>query len=770
MATAFAPTLSSNAEAGSVTIESGAVLNGGTGALTIKRGPFINGGAGSWNNLGTFNPGTSTVVFNYSGGTYSGTTDFYNLTILHDTSKLTMQSGSVMRIAGTMVNNGNWEADVFENTVEYNGTAQTILKPDGTQNAYYNLVLGGSGIKTMPASSLLILGDYTLSGTASVSATGALTIGDEFSIGENAAFTADDFSHSIGGNVTNNGFLDAGNGTITMTGASPQIFSGSSATTFYNLTIDNASGVTLNSSGLTTVTGTIRINSGKKLDLAAGKHLTVSGSFINSEGPVGFTIRSSETGTGSLLYDGAVDGTMERYIPNDFKWHFLSSPVTSQNIWPAFAPEPEELSGLYYFTQTPYNWDFYYWNPNASTTNQLYWVNLRKNEEGEYNERDVEATGSEAGFGASIPPTFIPGRGYLVAYSDDWNPVTGSPTVRSFSGTISGGSVSWNITNGANPYNLVGNPYPSSIDWKSAAGWSQRSNLALSGGGYDYWIYSDDAGNYGLFNSAGSSGTLGTSRYIAPMQSVFLQATATGSIGMDHDVQSHSLQSWLKQAPLDMNILRFRLSTIANTWYDEFNLEVDPVLQYGGSRKFRSMHGEAPEIWSIRDDRSYSIERRSRIDDNAEIILGVKAGVSSNYLLKISGTEFFSCASQIILEDLISGHTQELKSHPEYHFSAAPGDPSARLKIRFNGPYGIEKPAVLSTAMIWYSDHIIFVRGLNHENLTGKVTVFSLSGQTLLGRNVQGSDIRIPINLPIGCFIVSFISQNGVVNRKIMAQ
>lgn len=766
-AAAYYPTLPGDAEAGSVTIEPGATLNGGTGTLTIKRGPLSNGGAGSWSNLGTFNPGTSTVVFNYSGGTYSGNTDFYNITILNDTSNLTMQSGSHMKIAGTVTNNGTWEAAVFDNTVEYNGGAQTVVKPNGT-GGYHHLTLSGSGLKTLPSASLSVAGDLVMEGTASATASGALTIGNDFNIGVNTSFTAENFGHSLGGDFINNGSFSGTGSDITMNGTGIQTLSGSSATTFEDLTIDNASGVTLNSSGLTTVTGVLQINSGKKIDLAAGRQLTVTGTITNNGGPEGFTIRSSATGTGSLLYNGTVSGTVERYIANDLKWHFLSSPVGAQPIWPAFSPTPEELSGIYYFNQTPYNWDFYYWNPNARTTDQLYWVNLRKNAEGEYNERDVDAPGNEAGFGATIPPVFIAGRGYLTAYGDDWNPATGSPTVHSFTGTVNGGGISWAVTKGANSYNLLGNPYPSAIDWKATGGWSNRPNLVQNNDGYDYWVYSDDAGNYGLFNSAGSSGTNGATRYIAPMQAVFVNAASTGSIGMDYNVQVHAEQAWLKSEISEMNILRFRLSTTANHWYDEVNLEVDTALVSGGSKKFRSMYSEAPELYSIRDGSFFSIERRPEVNDQTELILGVKAGVASTYSFEAKGLTTFSYAKSILLEDLSNGNVQELKSSPVYFFSAGPDDPPARLRIRFTGPYDVPQNHLVPVAMVWYADQTIFIRGNNHENLNGKVTLFNLTGQMVFNRQVCGNDIRLSVDLPSGCYITCFISDTGVIVRKIM--
>ena len=50
-------------------------------------------------------------------------------------------------------------------------------------------------------------------------------------------------------------------------------------------------------------------------------------------------------------------------------------------------------------------------------------------------------------------------------------------------------------------FNLVGNPYPSSIDWQASSGWD-RSTLEESAGGNDMWVWNPTAKNYGVFNSA----------------------------------------------------------------------------------------------------------------------------------------------------------------------------------------------------------------------------------------------------------------------------
>jgi hypothetical protein len=82
-----------------LSIENGGVLNSGSQPLSI------DGKAGAWINFGTFNAGSSSVTFNGTGATISGTTDFYNVTI-NSGADLLVESATTMRIGGTMTNNG----------------------------------------------------------------------------------------------------------------------------------------------------------------------------------------------------------------------------------------------------------------------------------------------------------------------------------------------------------------------------------------------------------------------------------------------------------------------------------------------------------------------------------------------------------------------------------------------------------------------------------------------------------------------------------------
>lgn len=236
------PTLPAVTEVKSITIEANGILNASVGAQCT-----VNGSGGAWiNSGGTLNPNTSTVIFDNADATISGTTDFYNL-IIDTGAGLTLNNSGVLRVAGSVTNNGVWHTVVGGTTiVEYNGGDQTVVIPNASTNRYHCLTLSGSGTKTLPATGLDIVGNFSIMDGVSTTAGGSLTIGDELVIDSGSSFTTGAYDHSIAGDIDNSGTFTIGSTqTITLNGTSLQSIFGTSECNFEKLTINNAAGVKL---------------------------------------------------------------------------------------------------------------------------------------------------------------------------------------------------------------------------------------------------------------------------------------------------------------------------------------------------------------------------------------------------------------------------------------------------------------------------------------------------------------------------------------------
>jgi hypothetical protein len=259
------PELPNNAVAKSVTIESGGQLDGGSGTLTLKGGITNAGGVGSWNNNGTFNAGTSSVVFDFVRGsgeetaTISGETVFNNVSVTADTY-LVVQAGSDIDIKGSLTNSGNIDATTFNNTIGYDGPGLAIINPNGGSLGYRNLRLGSS-----------------LSGATWPTA------------------------FSVAGNLINNRESLAIPGTLTLNGSGQvQNLGGTHPTSFENLTVNNAAGISLGQSQ--SVTGALDLTSGV---VATGANtLTMTGNINNASASsyVNGLLARNFTGIGSKAF------------------------------------------------------------------------------------------------------------------------------------------------------------------------------------------------------------------------------------------------------------------------------------------------------------------------------------------------------------------------------------------------------------------------------------------------------------------------------------
>jgi hypothetical protein len=113
--------------------------------------------------------------------------------------------------------------------------------------------------------------------SANIPASGTFTSGNIY-LGASASMTLEPNSTvNVAGNFINDGLFTPGTGTVNMNGSTPQTIGGSAATTFNNLTINNAAGVTLANSA--NVNNMLTLTNGKlNLD---GNTLTIGTSLVN---------------------------------------------------------------------------------------------------------------------------------------------------------------------------------------------------------------------------------------------------------------------------------------------------------------------------------------------------------------------------------------------------------------------------------------------------------------------------------------------------------
>ena len=513
-----------------------------------------------------------------------------------------------------------------------------------------------------------------------------------------------------------------------------------------NIIIPNVTNKPVISSAVTISGITINLNS--RLTVGPKGSLTVNDTFNNQAGTSGFIVASSPEGTGSFIFQGTTPGSFQRYIANKETWQMLSSPVQSQSISGDFTPMGDPADSYGDGTR----FDFYLWHePDTS------WVYLLH---------------QDAWNAANGHSNFSAGRGYLVSYLDP-------NTTKTFSGDLNHGTISLLVTktNGEGDYfgnNLLGNPYPSSIDWKAASGWNRTPLEQDEDGGYDIWIWNESEENYGVYNNGSGSdeGTLGVTRYIAPNQGFFVRASVSGTISMNDAVRVHQgADNWIKAnhfVQYDPTIYRLRLRLEENDGprADEVILEFGHQKEKGSPKLFSFLE-TAPSLYMPTHNQDYSIRLMKSMDTNPVVPLSFTAGREGQYTLKAGFA--FQNPKMALLEDLHTGATHDFTTGNDYTFFAHPKDKPGRFVLRFKEGNFANPHDKLPVMAYAFGKTLAADLRLVDAGQSCQVRVFDTLGRVVYDRQLTGgSRYEITLDHLQGTFMVQISSGSGTYSNKVM--
>ncbi|MBE0663684.1 MAG: T9SS type A sorting domain-containing protein [Bacteroidales bacterium] len=475
----------------------------------------------------------------------------------------------------------------------------------------------------------------------------------------------------------------------------------------------------------------LTISENASVVIATAGKLTVNGVLSNMAGTSGLTLKSDELNADASLihYSTGVEATVERYINGaSYAWHQLSSPVEQQQIVPDFHEAADRL---------------FAWHEPAQV-----WVSVSSTV--------VWPTWNDANPGDD----FIPGKGYLVGYPHNFE--KSNPT-KVFEGVLNQGEVSVGISRQAHPddaftgFNLVGNPYPSAIDWDAVSGWG-RSGLEYDNG-YTYWLWNDAIGNYGVYINGGP-GTNGATQYIAPMQGFWVRAEETGLLTMNDSVRVHASQTWLKNDPAGM--LRLSVTGTANNYKDEAAIKFDPDHTGGGVTKLLSLYPNAPNIYFPREGKNYSISLLNSPESEQIVSVNFKAGTTGLHTLKLSADKTHG---QVILEDIKEGVFHDFGVFGDYVFSATTSDDENRFLLHFM-LLGIEAVHDMNFQFSYNSGSLFFHNPFNSKS---QLAIYDISGRIIKHHEISSKGMhQIDITLSPGIYLVRIAEANTNITGKLV--
>lgn len=559
----------------------------------------------------------------------------------------------------------------------------------------------------------------------------------KLTLGVGSALTVNNAEITISGSINNYGILNLTQGTLTLNGKKPQSLKTSSFITnlIHNLNINNSSGVSLD--GALNISGILGLKNGQ---LNTGGNLTLSSTALQ-------TALIDANGTGNI--NGKL--TMQRYLAAGFGYKYFSSPFTDATVS--------------YFANV---------------------VNLNQTFPNFYNYIEDKAS---AGFTAYTQGTSLlyPFTGYAA----DFGPLT-TPQLVSITGTVNNGPITSFIYNHNRPYtngfNLIGNPYPSPIDWNLSAGWT-KTNI-------DDAIYFFNSGNTDQYSGTYSTYVNGissdgiASNIITSMQGFFVHVSngnypVTGSLSINNSARVNNLTAVFHKSIMSIKtaaklktpptVLRLSIALSGH------QLEKDPMVIYFDAAastkfnhkldalKFKNFNG-VPNVYSLKSDGSkVAISAIPQLDSLTVIPIGIETTQEGIANFSLNKLEYWPNDRPIFLLDAKTGISKELKLQESLSFNIQSGVTDNRFSLLFSAPKAAIKGVDDDGFKVTGSKNKLNATLNFLQEQKGFIMVSDIMGNVLSKTAVDGNgNYEIQGTTTNKLYMVSFFSPYKRYTRKII--
>lgn len=514
--------------------------------------------------------------------------------------------------------------------------------------------------------------------------------------------------------------------------------------------------VTIANGGALTIDETKTFNSvnvapGSKLTLLDGNTLTAS---VTLQSTSSGTATYVDYNTGSSL--PSISGVVNQYLTGGRNW-YISSPVTSVTA--------NNVIGT----------------SSASTKpSSIVWYD--------------ETKGSTSPWTTVTTQQLTPTKGYIAT--------NGSPAstdgIIAFTGTLNTGDIS---TTTANPltlsstgvkdgFNLVGNPYPSYLDWSQVTKTNLHTTMwyrTVEGAVYKFYTYNSLNGNG--YNGEGIAVPAKVTKWIPPMQAFWVRvASGTGSIGFLNSARGHNdVSTNLLKAPSatksTRQLLRLQVSNGKND--DEAVVYFDPNASdgfdtYDSHKMINGSTSPVPDIYTTVGSEKLVINGMKSIPTDTEIQLVVEANQSdsTSFSLKACEMSNFEVGTHLLLKDYATGVVKDITDGSPYKFTPDTSVPAAsRFTLVFRAPSittGVNTAGDSgneSGALVFRNaNNRITVSCIEALNGQSSVEVYNAVGQQLISNRLVKTVTIIENSLLSGTYLVKVVTNGKSVTSKVIIQ
>lgn len=318
-------------------------------------------------------------------------------------------------------------------------------------------------------------------------------------------------------------------------------------------------------------------------------------------------------------------------------------------------------------------------------------------------------------------------------------------------------------------WNLLGNPYPSPVNWQ-ASGWDKTDINDAK------YIWDGPNDNYTIWLGGGSPiGINGGTRYIPSNQGFWVQASQNGSVQISNSTrigETAATPDFYKSETQEYPILD--LIARANGYTDECMIRFLPEtshsfdLNYDATKLF-SQGNEVPQICTQSDNVNLAINTLPDLDDGLMVPLSFQCKSSGYYSIEINDITNLDPFSEVYLKDVLEQKIIKLSNELNYGFYHDPTNVKARFRIFFNPSEDVINNIGADDYFSVYTsrDQITILKNTN-KLLRGEIWIYNTMGQPVYNANLS-NDKKCSFNLNVasGYYYVSIITKQLISNHKV---
>lgn len=304
-------------------------------------------------------------------------------------------------------------------------------------------------------------------------------------------------------------------------------------------------------------------------------------------------------------------------------------------------------------------------------------------------------------------------------------------------------------------WNLVGNPYPSPVDWLAASGWNKS---AINDAKY---IWNELSQVYSIFLGGGNPiGLNGGTQFIPSNQGFWVQAMQNGLITINNSARVGQLVAtpdYYKASGTDWPTLSLVAS--GNGFSDETIVRFiagasDGFDQDLDAAKLFSPSLAVPQLASVMENNFFAINAMDRILPALAVPLYFSANIDGEYTLRVRPVSTIPADVVYVIRDKKLGLSHPLSKDSVLVFNYRTNDDPRRFSLVFEP----DQQGITSKA----SDFSVFSQegGFTIVHKPGTPVEVNISLYNILGQLVSSDMITMTTTyaskpfLPKGCYIV----------------